>query len=110
MNKHLVIRTLSIVFVLATVYTISLADVEWIHANAPANLSTQQFDWHADMASEVEWQSFHLEDEIVLCTEMKNELVELEPAPVFIPEGEILDISPIIIQLNRRSSSKFLDE
>lgn len=93
MNKHQIIRSVSVLLFIALVFTFSNLDIGLIHSKQAANISNTEFNWHPDMTSELELQQFQFESEFAIHPEMANEFVEMEHLSVSFEDVECLIIS-----------------
>ncbi len=92
MNKHQIIRSVSVLLFIALVFTFSNFDIELIHSKYADNVSNNEFNWHPDMASELELKQFQLESEFAFHSEMVNELIDSEHLSVSIEDIDCLII------------------
>ena len=74
MNKHQVIRSISVLLFIAFVFTLTNFDTAFIFSKQPNNISINEFNWHPDLTSELELQNFHFESELDFHSEIAKEM------------------------------------
>ena len=92
MNKHQVIRSVSVLLFIALVFTFSNFDIELIHSKHSDKILNNEFNWQPDMNSGLELPQFQFESEFAIHSEMAKKPLELEHHSVSVEDVECLII------------------
>ena len=95
MNKHLVIRSISVLLFIAFLFTLTNFDTAFIFSKQPNNISINEFNWHPDLTSEIELQKLHFESELDFHSEIAKEMETLRHFSISTKGTDYLIISSI---------------
>ena len=108
MNKHQVIRSISVLLFIAFVFTLTNFDTGFIFSKQPNSVSINEFNWQPDLTSGLELQTFHFESELDFHSEITKEMETVRHFSISTEDADYLIIGSIEDNFNLLENCTFI--